>query len=994
MKRIILFFAASILFSSGISYAQICGCAAPLGDYGSISVAGWTVGQTASITTCQWGGERSVINNTVAGAVYRVSTCGASYDTQIEIFTTGCTWIAYNDDNGPACSGLNASVDFTSPGGNLYSRMSQFNCATNNSVCVNVTITLLSLPPCASDVTPPSFSGAGGIDQQALTNNAYMAAFSQTDLAQSFIPTQNTSCGASILLNPTGANVGNITIGLYTNLPNLGGTLLASGTAMGVADGAWANVTWPSVSVTPGVTYYLVFTSSNNAQGITGDINNGYPSGQVYANAGYGSFPTFDYTFKEFSCGGGGCPSNIVLNAPSGSCTATATYATPTATDNCSATTVNQTSGLASGASYPYGVTTNTFVASDANGNSATCTFTVTVNDVTAPVANVTSLPTITGQCNASVTAPTATDNCAGTVTGTTSDPTSYSSQGTYTVTWTYNDGHGNLTTQTQSVVVDDVTAPVPNVSSLSTVTGQCNATVSTPTAADNCAGTVTATTSDPTSYSTQGTYTITWTYNDGNGNTSTQTQTVIVDDNVAPVPNTSSLPAMSDPCSVTLTTPSATDNCAGTIAAATTDPTSYTNQGTYTVTWTYNDGNGNTVTQTQNVTITDNVAPVPNVSSLPAVSGQCNVSVSAPSATDNCAGTVNGTTSDPTSYSVQGSYTVTWTYDDGHGNTTTQTQTVIVTDSTAPIPDNSSLPTVNASCNTVLTAPTATDNCSGTVTATTTDPTTYVTQGTFTVTWVYDDGNGNSTSQIQTIIIDDNTAPVPSVPVLPAVTGSCGVTVPAPFANDNCNGTIIGTTTDPLTYNAVGTYTITWTYNDGNGNSSTQSQSVIVNDNSDPVPNDANIDTSAVCTITLIAPTATDACEGTITATTSSPLTYGPGTHVVTWIYDDGNGNIFTQIQNVTVSGCAGIDEYGDNNISLYPNPSNGVFTLSLEHSIGDNVQVQLMNVQGQVLYTGILSAQIQQFDFSELAAGTYYLRLITNTDVYTKSVIIKQNK
>ncbi|HLP65843.1 T9SS type A sorting domain-containing protein, partial [Flavobacterium sp.] len=49
------------------------------------------------------------------------------------------------------------------------------------------------------------------------------------------------------------------------------------------------------------------------------------------------------------------------------------------------------------------------------------------------------------------------------------------------------------------------------------------------PTATDNCAGTITATTNDPLTYNTQGTYTVTWSYNDGNGNTSTQQQTVIV---------------------------------------------------------------------------------------------------------------------------------------------------------------------------------------------------------------------------------------------------------------------------------------------------------------------------------------------------------------------------------------------------------------------------------------------------------------------------------
>ncbi|WP_460577326.1 HYR-like domain-containing protein, partial [Flavobacterium koreense] len=101
--------------------------------------------------------------------------------------------------------------------------------------------------------------------------------------------------------------------------------------------------------------------------------------------------------------------------------------------------------------------------------------------------------------------------------------------QGTYTVTWTYNDGNGNTSTQTQSVVVDDTIAPIANVASLPTVTGQCSATVTAPTATDACTGTITGTTTDALTYNAQGTYTVTWTYNDGNGNTSTQTQSVVV---------------------------------------------------------------------------------------------------------------------------------------------------------------------------------------------------------------------------------------------------------------------------------------------------------------------------------------------------------------------------------------------------------------------------------------------------------------------------------
>ncbi|MDC8005723.1 HYR domain-containing protein, partial [Aureisphaera galaxeae] len=47
---------------------------------------------------------------------------------------------------------------------------------------------------------------------------------------------------------------------------------------------------------------------------------------------------------------------------------------------------VVQTAGLPSGAEFPVGTTTNTFVVTDAGGNTATCSFDVTVEDTEAPV--------------------------------------------------------------------------------------------------------------------------------------------------------------------------------------------------------------------------------------------------------------------------------------------------------------------------------------------------------------------------------------------------------------------------------------------------------------------------------------------------------------------------------------------------------------------------------------------------------------------------------
>jgi hypothetical protein len=106
------------------------------------------------------------------------------------------------------------------------------------------------------------------------------------------------------------------------------------------------------------------------------------------------------------------------------------------------------------------------YQAMDAAGNLAQCIQTIVVQDTLAPVPNQAALPTVTGQCAATVAnVPTATDNCAGTVTGTTTDPLTYTSQGTFTITWTYNDGHGNSSSQTQTVIVKDTTPPTLTVS-------------------------------------------------------------------------------------------------------------------------------------------------------------------------------------------------------------------------------------------------------------------------------------------------------------------------------------------------------------------------------------------------------------------------------------------------------------------------------------------------------------------------------------------------
>gem|GEM_PF-6602570 len=71
------------------------------------------------------------------------------------------------------------------------------------------------------------------------------------------------------------------------------------------------------------------------------------------------------------------CPANILVANDPGTCEAIVDF-TVTATDNCSAN-LTQDLGLSSGAAFPDGITEQQFTAIDADGNSATCSFTVEV---------------------------------------------------------------------------------------------------------------------------------------------------------------------------------------------------------------------------------------------------------------------------------------------------------------------------------------------------------------------------------------------------------------------------------------------------------------------------------------------------------------------------------------------------------------------------------------------------------------------------------------
>ncbi|WP_323026851.1 gliding motility-associated C-terminal domain-containing protein [Gelidibacter japonicus] len=502
---------------------------------------------------------------------------------------------------------------------------------------------------------------------------------------------------------------------------------------------------------------------------------------------------------------------------------------------------------------------TRTWIATDTCGNISTVAQTINVQDTTAPV--IAALPadsTIDCSVTPEFAQATATDACSSDVTLTFEDVTSpgaCDSEYSITRTWTATDACGNASTASQTINVQDTTAPV--IAALpadSTIDCSVTPEFAQATATDACGSDVTLTFEDVTTPGAcEGEYSITrtWTATDACGNASTASQTINVQDTTAPV--IAALPADSTiDCSVTpeFAQATATDGCGSEVTLTFEDVTTPgACEGEYSITrtWTATDACGNASTASQTINMVDNVAPVLSVPADATVECSESTEPSATgmaTATDSC-GEVTITHVDTAEEGCGNTQTITrtWTATDECGNTTSNTQIITVVDTTPPVltvPADVTLECTGLSR--MYGEATATDAC-GNVIITFEDSAVEgcgVTQ-VISRTWTATDECGNSVSEIQTISIVDTTAPTITIPA--DITVECSeskdpLATGSATGEDMC-GSVQVTFDDVVTDgDCEGEYSInrTWTVTDECGNTTTGTQMISVVDTTSPI--------------------------------------------------------------------------------------------------------------------------------------------------------------
>jgi PKD repeat protein len=92
--------------------------------------------------------------------------------------------------------------------------------------------------------------------------------------------------------------------------------------------------------------------------------------------------------------------------------------------------------------------------------------------------------------------------------------------------------------------------------------------------------------------------------------------------------------------------------------------------------------------------------------------------------------------------------------------------------------------------------------------------------------------------------------------------------------------------------------------------------------------------------------------------------------------------------ILTLDINSAAGMN----NLISIYPNPTNGVFNVKLDANVSDNMTVNIYNAIGSLVKTVTVDTNNTNIDLSGFANGVYMVKVIADDQIATKQIILNK--
>jgi hypothetical protein len=124
-------------------------------------------------------------------------------------------------------------------------------------------------------------------------------------------------------------------------------------------------------------------------------------------------------------------------------------------------------------------------------------------------------------------------------------------------------------------------------------------------------------------------------------------------------------------------------------------------------------------------------------------------------------------------------------------------------------------------------------------------------------------------------------------------------------------------------------------------------------------------------------------------------PAAAGMGEHTITYTYTDPNLCTNSATDVITVTEFIGIDEKSaGREISIFPNPNSGSFTLQLNTAGKGSYDVRIYNTVNETVYSEnqvLLGNALQKKVDLNLANGIYFVKIIGGEKEYIRKVIVR---
>ncbi|MBC2099978.1 DUF5011 domain-containing protein [Listeria booriae] len=557
------------------------------------------------------------------------------------------------------------------------------------------------------------------------------------------------------------------------------------------------------------------------------------------------------------------------------------------------------------------------------NANSTGANIAVTSN--TAPVIaadDVTVKKGVSFDPLAVVTASDAEDGNLTSSVSVTANDVDTSTEGTYHVTYSVTDSDGNTTTKTITVTVSSNNAPVITAADKTLKKGASFDPMTGVTASDTEDGNVTdkvTVTANDVDTSVVGTYHVTYSVTDSDGNTTTKTITVTVTSNDAPVITASDKTLKKGGSFDPMAGVSASDTEDGNVTdkvTVTANDVDTSAVGTYHVTYSVTDSDGNTTTKTITVTVTSNDAPVIVASDQTIKKGKAFDVMAGVSASDLEDGNVTSgitVTANDVDTNTVGTYHVTYSVTDSDNNTTTKTITVTITSNDAPTFTTSDVYLKVGDKFNPYAGITASDTEDGDLTDRIDIESSNVdmTQaGTYAVEYSVTDSDNNTTKITRHVYVRTNDKPVIHASDQTFKAGASFNPLAGMSASDTEDGDItanVTITANDVDANQAGTYHVTYSVTDSDDNTTTKTITITVLTNEKPVITAADITQKAHRSVDPMAGvTASDLEDGDLTANIkiiADDINIDvPGEYHVTYSVLDSDGNETEKTITVTI--------------------------------------------------------------------------------------------